>query len=188
MTTPPSFRSDPDLLAMAREVLASQGFVHEEVDETDGGILLAEDPYFIIGLAATPTIADLLSAEPVVEKTIGDRMQAVDVGPKRWDAYVVLLTQERPSDEGSATRPLFGINYDTRGFRRIARAGVEPTIRGVRNALTPFVQPVRLEEAGLASDPFDSMTEALVRHGVDSELAVRSVEVFQQGGRISDAV
>lgn len=186
MTDVSTFKSDADLAAIAKEVLASEGFAHEAVEES--GILLAENRYFIVALAATPTISELLVAEPIVESAIGERLKAADVGPKLWDAYVVLLTQERPSEEGSASRPLFGINYDTRGFRRIARAGVEATIRGVRNALTPFVQPVRLEEAGLASDPFDSMVSALVRHGIDSELASRSVEIYRQGGRMNDAL
>lgn len=186
MTDITGFRSDADLAAIAKEVLAGEGFAHEAVEES--GILLAENRYFILALAATPTIQELLSAEPIVENAVGERMKAANVGPKLWDAYVVLLTQERPSEEGSASLPLFGINYDTQGFRRIARAGVEPTIRGVRNALTPFVQPVRLEEAGLASDPFDSMVGALVRHGIDSEFALRSVEIFRQGGRINDSL
>ncbi|MDF1597515.1 MAG: hypothetical protein P1T08_15660 [Acidimicrobiia bacterium] len=188
MMAEPTFRADPDLAAIAREVLSTEGFAHESIGEAAAGILLAENRYFIIALAATPTISDLLIAEPIVERTVSERIEAANVGPKLWDAYVVLLTQERPSEEGSASRPLFGINYDTRGFRRIARAGVEPTIRGVRNALTPFVQPVRLEDAGLMDDPFDSLATALVKHGIEPELASRSVEIFQQGGRIDDAL
>lgn len=186
MTEVSTFRSDADVAAIAKEVLVSEGFAHEGVEEHR--ILLAENRYFILALAATPTISELLVAEPIVENALGERLKTADVGPKLWDAYVVLLTQERPSEEGSASRPLFGINYDTRGFRRIARAGVEATVRGVRNALTPFVQPVRLEEAGLASDPFDLMVRALIKHGIDSELASRAVDIFRQGGRVNDAL
>lgn len=188
MIAKPAFRADPDLMAIAREVLSSEGFVHESIGESGADILLAENRYFIIGLAATPTIEELLAAEPVVEQSVGALIESANVGPKLWDTYVVLLTQERPSEEGSASGSLFGINYDTRGFRRIARAGVEPTVRGVRSALTPFLQPVRLQDADLAADPFDSLVDALVEQGLDADLALRSVQVFRHGGRIDAAL
>ena len=110
------------------------------------------------------------------------------IGPKLWDAYVVLLTQERPSDQRDGLRPLFKINYDTRGFRRMARAGVEPTIRGVRNALTPFVEPVRLEDTGLATPPLVALVAALITHGVNESVAGRAIEIYKQGGRLGDAL
>ena len=181
-------RTDEDLFALARNVLAEAGFAQEEVKLQDAAVLLAENAYSIIALAATPTMDDLVAAEPHMEGLLHKSIEGADVGPKLWDAYVVLLTQERPSEQGSGLGPLFNINYDTHGFRRIARAGVEPTIRGVRYALTPFVKLVSLEDVGLATPPLVALSAALISHGVDESVATRSVAIYQRGGRIDDAL
>ena len=181
------FRIDVDLHAIAQNVLDDAGFTTETLVD-DGGCLLAENEYSILGVVAVPTLVDLLNAEPVIGGLLQGRIDISDVGPKLWDAYVVLLTQERLADEGEGMLPLFGINYDTRGFRRIARTGVQPTIRAVRSALSPFVEPVRLREAGLAVDPLASLSEALVNNGVLGDLATRAVQVYREGGRLDDVL
>ena len=133
-------------------------------------------------------MADLIAAEPFVEDLLHSCLAEADVGPKVWDAYVVLLTQERPADQGDGSLPLFDINYDTRGFRRIARAGVEATNRGVRNALISFVRPIRLGDAGITSDPLQALSLALVTHGLAESIATRAVDIYQQGGQLDDAL
>ena len=188
MTPVERFRGDSDLLGIASGILIDEGFEVDRVDTGDGDILLAENSYFVIAIAATPTLDELVKAEPIVEGFMRQRLDAVDLGPKAWDAYVVLLTQERPSDDGSGLRPLFSINYDTRGFRRIARAAVEPTKAGLRTSLTPFIEPVTLDDAGLEIDPFVAFERALVSRGIGADLAARSVEVFRGGGRLDDAI
>ena len=100
-------RTDEDLFALARNVLAEAGFAQEEVKLQNATVLLAENAYSIIALAATPTMDDLVAAEPHMEGLLHKRIEGADVGPKLWDAYVVLLTQERPSEQGSGLGSLF---------------------------------------------------------------------------------
>lgn len=177
--------SDRELIALARGVLEEEQYVVEELH--DGvPLLLAENRYFVIGVVATPTIRELLLAESLGEVLLTDRMKAGDPGPKRWDAYLVLLTQERSPDNSETTRQLFGINYDTSGVRRIAHSGVAPTVAAVREALTPFVAPVELEDQGIASDAFNTLTEALAARGIERQLADRAVSGFRQGADLDD--
>ena len=183
-----NFRTDQDLLALARSVLSKAGYIHKEVPLESESVLLAENAYSIIALVAIPTMADLIAAEPLVESLLHSCLAEADVGPKIWDAYLVLLTQERPVEQGEEPLPLFDINYDTQRFRRIARAGVEATHNGVRNALISFVEPVRLDEAGLTVDPLEVLALALVACGVDESVATRAVEIYQQGGQLDDAL
>lgn len=186
MSQQTSFRADVDLIALARTVLTDAGYVHELAES--GDVLLAENAYAFVALTASPTISDLAIAETAVAALLQDRLAGADIGPKRWDAYLVLLSQETPHEQGEGVHWLFDINYDTRGFRRIARAGVEATIHSVRNALTPFVEPVRLEDAGLLGDSLDSLAAALTAHEIGREIATRAVDVFRQGGRLDDAL
>ena len=182
------FRTDADVFAIAQRILPEAGYVTEVVTRRSESILLAENAYGILGLAATATIDDLYTAEPLVETLLQTRIDGVEIGPKLWDAYVVLLTREIAGPEGSGLGPIFSINYDTRGFRRLARIGVEPTLRGVRYALTPFVAPIELEDVSLLDDPLAAMCTALISHGVEESLATRSIEIFQQGGDLDDVI
>jgi len=61
--------SDPELLALARSILNEEEYVVEEVHEPIS-LVLAENRYFLIGVAATSTIAQLLVAESVAEGMI----------------------------------------------------------------------------------------------------------------------
>jgi hypothetical protein len=80
------------------------------------------------------------------------------------------------------------MNYDTRGVRRIVHSGVFPRLADVRNALTPFVAPIELDDPTIATSPFDSLVESLVARGIDREVAVRAVTAWRQGGNIADAL
>ena len=188
MTEAQGFRTDEDLLTLARSVLSEAGFTQKEVKLQDTAVLLAENEYCIVALAATPTMDDLVAAEPHVEAFLQKGVEGADIGPKLWDAYVVLLTQERPSEQGSGVRKLFTINYDTHGFRRMARVGIEATIEGVRAALTPFVEPVRLEDRELITAPLAALSAELIRRGIDESVATRAVEIYQRGGQLDDAL
>lgn len=185
--TPQEFQTDNNVLELVQKVLSQAGYTTEKVAHK-GTVLLAENAYFVIALTATTTIDGLLIAESQVEELLHDRIKGVDLGPKRWDAYVVLLTQEQPTEEGEGLQPLFSIAYDTQSFRRITRVEVRPTIRGVRNALTPFIEPVRLEDAGLSDPPLESMVAALVRNGVEKDLVSWAVDTYREGGRLHDTL
>lgn len=183
-----SFRTDADVFAIALRILPEADFVTEVHVYGDESILLAENAYSIIGLAATATINDLYVAESRVEALLQTRIENVELGAKLWDAYIVLLTREVAGETAIGLGHLFNINYDTRGYRRLARIGVEPSIRGVRNALTPFVKPLELEDISLLEDPLIAMSEALIGHGVDESLARRAIDMFQQGGDLGDVI
>lgn len=177
--------SDRELLALARRVLNEE---HYAVEESHDGVelLLAENRYFVIAVVATATLRELMIAESLGEAVLAVRMQTADAGPKRWDAYLVLLTQERSPDDSETARQLYSINYDTSGVRRIAHSGVSPTVAAVREALTPFVAPIELDEQGLADDAFASMIEALAARGIERNLAQRAVSGFRQGADLDD--
>jgi hypothetical protein len=174
-------------MALARSVLVEEGYAIEEV-AGDLALLLAENPFFLVGVSATPTIAQLLIAQPLAEAAISDRLAVSDPGPKRWDAYLILLTQERSLENKQTTRILFDINYDTSNLRRIAHAGVQATLMAVREALTPFVAPIELDDPSIARDPFDAMMETLAARGVDRDLASRAIAGFRQGVPLGDVL
>ena len=182
------FRTDKDVLSIAQRIFPQAGYATESLDVQGNSILLAENAYSIVAFAAPATIDDLVLAETLVEEILCSRIESVDVGPKYWDSYIVLLTREPPTERGDGLLPLFNINYDTRGVRRIARVGVEASEREVRRALTPFVEPARRVDGELGLDPLEAMPGALARHGIDPSIASRSVEIFRQGGRLVDAL
>ena len=188
MTEVQGFRTDEDLFALARTVLSEAGFAQEKVKLQDTAVLLAENEYCIVALAATPTMDDLVAAEPHLEAYLRKGVEDADIGPKLWDVYVVLLTQEKPSEQGSGLLPLFTINYDTRGFRRIARVGIEATTQGVRNALISFVEPVKLENRELTTAPLVALSDELISYGIEESVATRAVEIYQTGGQLDDAL
>ena len=156
--------TDRELLVLARSVLADEGYSVEDVDG-ELPLLLAENNYFVVGVATAPTIYQLLAAEGIAEAMLVDRLTSSDPGPKRWDAYLMLLTQEQSSESAEVSRDLFSINYDTVGLRRIVQTGVAPRLASVRTALAPFVEPIQLDDPSIASDPFESLVEALAARG-----------------------
>lgn len=182
----PSARSDAELLRVAGTVLADQGF---RVQNVSGSIdlLLAENSYFVVAVAAMNTIGDLIQAEPIAFEALAQLIESAALGPKKWDTYLVLLTQEKSAEEDTVTRDLYAINYDTSRLRRIAHTGVDPTPEAVRHALAPFVEPSSNTSAAQA-DAFDSLLRALISRGVDRELAQRAIAAFEQGAMLDDVL
>lgn len=181
-------RVDDELLALARAVLVDEDYVVEDATADGVHLLLAENRYFVLGVVTAATIAQIVIAEGWAEEFLVRRLRNADIGPKLWDAYLILLTQERLPEGGDATRDLFQINYDTRGVRRMAHSGVFPRLADVRNALTPFVAPIELDDPTIATSAFKSFIESLVARGIDREMAVRAVTASQQGADIVDAL
>jgi hypothetical protein len=188
MSNGQSIRVDDELLALARTVLIDEDYVVEDVTADGLHLLLAENRYFVLGVVTTATIDQIVVAEGWAEEFLVERLRSADMGPKLWDAYLILLTQERLPESGNATRDLFQINYDTRGVRRIAHSGVFPRLVDVRNALTPFVAPIELDDPTIATSAFESFIESLVARGIDREMAVRAVTASRQGADIADAL
>ncbi|MGH7964817.1 MAG: hypothetical protein ACRERD_23885 [Candidatus Binatia bacterium] len=141
-----------------------------------------------MAVAATPTIAQLLVAEGTTEVALSERLAQSNAGPKVWDSYVVLLTQEQSVESDEASRALYEINYDTARMRRIAHIGVEASLVGMREVLAPFVAPRAVSDASVSERPLGLLLRALVSRGVSQDLATRAVTAFDQGGSLVDVL
>lgn len=183
----PSVRSDDELLRIAAAVLSEQRFHVETVSEGIA-LVLAENSYFVVAVAAMNTIRELILAEPVAFETLANRVESATLGPKKWDTYLVLLTQERSAEDDDVTRDLYAINYDTSRLRRIAHTGVDPTPEAVRHALAPFVEPATSTTSAMQADALESLLRALISRGVDEELAQRAITAFEQGATLDDVL
>lgn len=183
----PSVRSDDDLLLLATTVLSQHGF-HVETIKQGIDLILAENPYFVVAVAATNTIPDLILAESVAFAAIAQRIDSATLGPKKWDTYLVLLTQDKSAEAEDMTRALYAINYDTSRLRRIAHTGVDATPEAVGHALAPFVTPDAPVTSARQTDPVDSLLRALISRGVDEELAHRAIAAFEQGATLDDVL
>ncbi|PRZ34818.1 hypothetical protein CLV47_12350 [Antricoccus suffuscus] len=184
----PSTRSDDELLRIVEAVLSEQGFHVETVSEGID-LVLAENSYFVVAAAAMNTIRDLILAEPVAFEALAQRVKSAALGPKRWDTYLVLLTQEKSAEDDGVTRDLFAINYDTSQLRRIAHTGVDPTSEAVSHALAPFVEPATSSTtAAVQPDALHSLLDALISRGVDRELTQRAITAFGQGATLDDVL
>lgn len=180
-------RSDEDLLHIAKTVLSEQGF-HVESVSGSVDLILAEDNYFVVAIAAMNTTRDLILAESVAFEALAHRIDAATLGPKKWDTYLVLLTQEKSAEDDEVTRDLYSINYDTSRLRRIAHTGVDATPEAVRHALAPFVEPVASSASAAQADALESLLSVLITRGVDRELAQRAVTAFEQGASLDDVL
>lgn len=183
----PSLRSDGELLRIANAVLSEQDF---HVETVSGGmdLILAENSFAVVCVAAMSTIRDLIFAEDVALEALAQRLESAALGPKKWDTYLVLLTQEKSAEDDDVTRDLYAINYNTSRLRRIAHTGVDPTPEAVSHALAPFVEPVTSTTSAAHADALDSLLRALVSRGVDEELAQRAITAFAKGVLLDDVL
>lgn len=182
-----SNRSDEELLSFTKTVLSEQGFQVETTGE-DIELIFAENSYVVLAVAAMNTIRNLILAEPIVYEALSQRIESVALGPKKWDTYLVLLTQEKSAEDDAVTRDLYAINHDTSRVRRIAHTGVDPTLEAVRHALAPFIEPITLAPSAAHTDALKSLLQTLISHGVDEEFAQRAVTAFEQGATLDDVL
>lgn len=178
---------DADLLSVAESILSDQGYLVEKLDNPMG-LLLAENAYFVVAVVATHTIQDLRVSQGPAEEVLAERLATASIGPKKWDAYLVLLTQERSPEDDLTTRELYAINYDTTRLRRIAHTGVSVTPESVSHALAPFVAPLEGNATNIHEDPFARLLTALEVRGVDGDLANRAIAAFEQGASLDDVL
>lgn len=179
--------SDEDLLSIAESVLNSQGYLVENLDDPMD-LLLAENAYFVVAVVAFHTIQDLRIAQGPAEEALAERLATASIGPKKWDAYLVFLTQENAPEDDLTTRELYAINYDTTRLRRIAHTGVSVTPESVSHALAPFVAPLEGNATDIHEDPFGRLLAALEARGVDRDLADRAIAAFEQGASLDDVL
>lgn len=182
-----SARSDDELLRITEVVLSEQGFQVEAINDTVN-LILAENNYFVVAVAAMNTIDELILAEPVAFQALAQRIASATLGPKKWDTYLVLLTQEKSAENDAVTRDLYAINYDTSRLRRIAHTGVDATPEAVGHALAPFVEPPTTATSAVQTDALDSLLRALISRGVDVELARRAITAFEKGATLDDVL
>lgn len=180
---------DRTLLRLIEDVFRAEGYeVVALAPPADSlPMVLAENNYFMAAATAVATVQDLALAEPHLVSRLADATS--NAGPKRWDAYALILTQqEATSDEFDASR-LFELAYDTSRARRIVQAGVRPDLASVRRAIVPFIEPPELVTEDLLVDPLTQLGEELIRRGVVApELVRRAVDVYRFGGSLSDAL
>lgn len=155
MDVQPHFTTDRHLLSLARDVLSSDGYEHEQIALGDEAGLLAENEYAIIALTAAATVAEVEFAESALANYLIGRTEGVDLRAKAWDMYLVILSQEELTEHQDCTSALFEIVHDTSWFRRIVKVGVPATPDGAHAALSSFVSllppPAVLAEPLLAS-------------------------------------
>lgn len=173
------FQPDEDLIFLAQDVLSNAGYHVKKIPGT--AVLLAENKYSILGLTATATVRDIETAESVLVEIIQDSIRnlRVELGPKSWEMYLVLLTREELGEQDSIVRTISEIRYDMRQFRRVVRVGVSATERDVRRALVSFLDFPELGDGELAEDPLALLSSALVEHGITKEKADRAVGIYR---------
>lgn len=176
---------DPQLLTAARRALVAHDFRVREAElptARELSWLVAENENFILGVAAARTLDDLRVLEGHVAAALGELLKNPALGPKRWDAYAVLLASTDAEKRG--TREVLSLEYNTRALRRVVSLGV--TEDAVAEALGPFFALPEPPEGGLPS-PFDELIEQLVVNGLDRHRATHAVDYYRANGVLEDA-
>lgn len=178
MTELPTADSDPQLLAAARHSLSTSGFRIQESRlpaPADAPWLLAENEYFVIAVVAGRTLDDVRLFEGYLAAALTGLLGDHDVGPKRWDAYAVLMARSDASERG---RPeVLDLQYNTRSIRRLVCLGVsEPMVDEV---LAPFLSLPAPPPGGLPS-AYEELVDQLIVHGVEEERARTVVNEYRQ--------
>jgi hypothetical protein len=171
--------AEPQLLSVVRRVLAQHGFRLEEfqLDELVGASwLLAESESFVLGVVTGKTFDDLLVLEGYVSAALGQRLRDGDIGAKRWDSYVVLLTSAGKDQRG---RPeVVRLQYNTRSLRRLVALGVAAHEDAVSGALATFLPLPEPPPGGLPSS-FDELVTQLVINGISEDEAASLVATYR---------
>ncbi len=182
---------ESDLLEPARIVLEQAGFNTEAMDvpleEIDGNpltLLLAQNAYFIVAVAAGATVDELVGHQEAAVLELTRRAEHSSLGAKQWDLYLVLLASQSPA-EGKASSELVSLRHNTRLVRRLAQAGVQPTIDDLRRVLRTFLPLPEVSEANVLVDALVLLEQQLVAHGVSEELAGRAIAAFRETGSLS---
>jgi hypothetical protein len=174
---------EPDqvLLAEADVLLRAAGFATAQQVSGAAQIpwLLAEDPFFILGVAAGRTIGDVYNLEALIAADFGALIAEGQVGAKRWDAHLVLVaSDEAPS---GSTAQAMSLQYDLRALRRIVAHGLAANPECLQQTLAPFL-PLPEGNTTLDSTPMRELREELVVNGVGESDAEMAIAAFQQDG------
>lgn len=166
--------TDAELLDLLLITLERGGYQVQPTTVGELPVVMAENVDNVVAAAATVTVKDLVRAEPLLSRLLVKRLGGANPDAKRWDGYVLLVTAQ-PADM-AASEALFGVTYNLRQVRRLAKVGVEPTLAGVARALRgvlPLIPPTDLETV---LDPLLALRERLLTDGVDP-IAVQAAVV-----------
>lgn len=179
---------DRTLLRLIEEVFRAEGYEVIVTPPTAAHLpmVLAENNYFMAAATAVATVEDLALAEPHLVSRLAEVTGTA--GPKRWDAYAVMLTQQLATGDEFDAGKLFELTYDTSRARRIVQAGVPADLTSVRRAIVPFIEPPELITEELLVDPLTQLQAELIQRGMRSELVQRAVNVYRSGGNLSNAL
>jgi hypothetical protein len=179
--------SDPGLLAVARRVLTQHGFQASERSLEGAGEatwLLAESNYFLLGVATGETFEDLLVLEGYLVAALGGLLDENDLGPKRWDSYVVLISGSGTDQRGAPD--VVRLQYNTRSLRRLVCLGTPAREDAVAEALATFLPLPEPPPGGLPS-AFDELVTQLVINGIPEDEAAIGVKNYFLTGSIDGA-
>lgn len=167
------------LLGPAALTLQANGYDTKYIAQDHGQLLLASNRWFIIGIAQFESVADLPSIESSCSIALSEEL--VDVGPLRWDAYLLLLTSgARDHDELPAS--VAEITYNTQYHRRLVRWGVLPTEDSTALALRPFL-PLQSANASEPTDPVRQLATRMQLHGLSSDQAEMAIGQWTAEGK-----
>lgn len=122
-------------------------------------------------------IADLELLESHAAPELSEMLAHGDLGPKRWDAYLVLMASGDSDERGN--REVIDLQYNTRSLRRIVALGVSADEEAVLTVLATFMPLPEPPSGGLTS-AFTDLIEQLVINGVDRESAESAVDGYQR--------
>lgn len=179
--------SDLGLLAIARRVLTQRGF-HASERPLDGPgeatWLLAESDHFLLGVTTGETFEDLLVLEGYLAAALSALFDENDLGPKRWDSYVVLISSADADQRGAPD--VVRLQYNTRSLRRLVCLGIPAREDTIAQALATFLPLPEPPPGGLPS-AFDELVAQLVINGIPEEQAVPAVKNYHSSGSIDGA-
>lgn len=171
-------KTDDSLLELAEVVLRKANF-RLQYDRIGGDepVLLVENSDAVAAVAAFLSVRDLIEAESDVSRAVSRRVASAPASPKRWDAYVVLLTSARSAAQYSEELAL--LTQNLRHVRRIVRVGVDPTRAGLTRALRPLLPLAAINESRWDEDPLGSMRRLLERDGFEAREIEKALDDFQ---------
>lgn len=168
--------SDDGLLDLAVLVMQQNGYEVVRAAAGDLPIALAEDEDNVVALASLVSSGDLVMVEPNVSRLLTERLVAATSARKKWDAYVVLLTAQRASDEQS--EPIAALTNNLRQVRRIIRVGVDPTLAAVARALRPLLPLPSPEFDSRLEDPLTTLRDLLIRDGLPADVVAEALSAY----------
>jgi hypothetical protein len=183
-----------ELVELAQVVLQNAGYETLEMrltiapaDDVEAGrpLLLAQSHFFVLAVGAGSTLEAVREIEPYAVEELVRRAEESDLGAKQWDLYVVLMSSQQVSDDRGASSELVAINYNTRLVRRIAHAGVSPTIESIEAVLRSFLPLPRSRQTDVLEDALTLLEGELQQEGVDETLAGRAIASFRSTGSLA---